>query len=232
MQRVLYYITAISGELNNMEELDKKETALLKMENDELLLAALPDFMSSGIDEMGLTPQEVRFIFEYIASGMTGATEAYSTAYGESNKTKCRLHAKTLLKKPTVITGIDKMLSLFWKKAERILPLQLLAQLEASMNYSLSDFYMPDMSIKPLDQIPLNKQQLIVNRTVMLNPKTGGVIYGYALQDKSAAIASLMNLIKVKTSILESSGESGKEGSTMDEARAMRDKIFNSVGTV
>jgi hypothetical protein len=207
-------------------KLDKEETALLKAENDEILTSVLPDFMSSGIDSMGLTPQEVRYIYEYIASGMNNATDAYSTAYGEDNKTKCRLHAKALLKKPTIIAGIDTMLSLFWKKAEKILPLQLLAQLEASMTYSLSDFYMPDMSIKPLDQIPLAKQQLIRNRTVTINNKSGAVIYGYELADKSAAIASLMNLIKVKTTITEASGEGTKDGDSMAEARAMRDAIF------
>jgi hypothetical protein len=212
-----------------VEELDKAETALLKAENDEILTSVLPDFMSAGIDSLNLTPQEVRYIYEYIASGMNNATDAYSVAYGEPNKTKCRLHAKTLLKKPTIITGIDTMLSLFWQKAEKILPLQLLAQLEASMTYSLGDFYMPDMSIKPLDQIPLNKQQLIRNRTVTINNKSGEVIYGYELQDKSAAIASLMNLIKVKTSISESSGDGSKENDTFNEAREIRNRIFNAI---
>jgi hypothetical protein len=199
---------------------DDKE---LKIQVQEQIAEILPDNTDTTFEGLSLTPQEMLFAFKLVETN--DSVEAYKSAFGTLDYKKALTQGSRLLKKKDIEEACKRLRDEIWQRAQQILPITLLKNLEAIQNIDPLDYYEADGTAKLLDAIPIEKRRLINNITIMCNSKTGERYMLYDLPNKASVTKVLLDLIKVRA---ETDGPR-EDKNTMAEAQAKVNEIFDSL---
>ena len=195
----------------------------LKIQVQEEIAELLPDNKDEAFEGLTLTPQECLFAFRYVE--LNDAVEAYKISFGTTDYKKALAQGTKLAKKKDIIEACKRLRDEIWTRANQILPIKLLQNIEAVQNLDPLDFYTADGEARLLDSIPAEKRRLINNITIMCNSKTGERYMLYDLPNKASVTKTLMDLIKVRSE----TGGITEDKNTMAEASAKVAEIFGSL---
>lgn len=199
---------------------DDKE---LKLQVQEELSEILPDNKDEAFEGLSLSPQEALFAFRYVE--LNDAVEAYKISFGITDYKRALAQGTKLAKKKDIVEACKRLRDEVWARAQQILPIKLLQNIEAIQNLDPLDFYTADGEARLLDSIPADKRRLINNITIMCNSKTGERYMLYDLPNKASVTKTLMDLIKVR---METGGIT-EDKNTMAEAQAKVNEIFGNL---
>ena len=199
---------------------DDKE---LQIQVQEEIAEFLPDNKDEAFEGLNLTPQEMLFAFRYVE--LNDAVEAYKISFGTTDYKKALSQGTKLAKKKDIVEACKRLRDEIWNRAQQILPIKLLQNIEAIQNLDPLDFYTADGEARLLDSIPAEKRKLINNITIMCNSKTGERYMLYDLPNKASVTKTLMDLIKVRAE----TGGITEDKNTMAEASAKVAEIFGSL---
>lgn len=200
---------------------DDKE---LQAQVQEQIAEILPDNADAAFEGLSLTPQETLFAFKLVETNDN--IEAYKLAYGVSDYKKCLTQGSKLAKKRDVIEACKRLREEIWLRAQEILPLTLLQDLEAIRNLDILDYYDATGQAKMLDAIPVEKRKLINNINIMVNSKNGEKYITFDLPNKASVTKTLLDLIKVRVE----TGSNKEDTNTMKEAQDKVNEIFSKIG--
>lgn len=203
-----------------MNEDDKE----LQAQVQEQIAEILPDNTDAAFEGLSLTPQETLFAFKLVETNDN--IEAYKLAYGTSDYKKALTQGSKLAKKRDVVEACKRLREEIWSKAQEILPLTLLQDLEAIRNIDPLDYYDAAGQAKMLDAIPTEKRKLINNINIMVNSKTGEKYITFDLPNKASVTKTLLDLIKVRAE----TGGTKEDTNTMKEAQDKVNEIFSKIG--
>lgn len=203
-----------------MNEDDKE----LQAQVQEQIAEILPDNTDAAFEGLSLTPQETLFAFKLVETNDN--IEAYKLAYGTSDYKKALTQGSKLAKKRDVVEACKRLREEIWSKAQEILPLTLLQDLEAIRNIDPLDYYDATGQAKMLDAIPTEKRKLINNINIMVNSKTGEKYITFDLPNKASVTKTLLDLIKVRAE----TGGTKEDTNTMKEAQYKVNEIFSKIG--
>lgn len=203
-----------------MNEDDKE----LQAQVQEQIAEILPDNTDAAFEGLLLTPQETLFAFKLVETNDN--IEAYKLAYGTSDYKKALTQGSKLAKKRDVVEACKRLREEIWSKAQEILPLTLLQDLEAIRNIDPLDYYDAAGQAKMLDAIPPEKRKLINNINIMVNSKTGEKYITFDLPNKASVTKTLLDLIKVRAE----TGGTKEDTNTMKEAQDKVNEIFSKIG--
>ena len=203
-----------------MNEDDKE----LQLQVQSEIAEILPDSTDETFEGLSLTPQEVLFAFKLVETNDN--VEAYKLSFGTSDYKKCLAQGSRLAKKKDIIEACKRLREEIWSRAQEILPITLLQDLEAIRNIDPLDYYEADGQAKMLDAIPVEKRKLINNINIMVNSKTGERYILFDLPNKASVTKTLLDLIKVRAE----TGGNREDTNTMGEAQAKINEIFGNIG--
>jgi phage terminase small subunit len=153
-----------------------------------------------NIDDLGLTPREVKFVCEYITNGYIAEEAAKTSGLLPDNagSVATRLHCSKLLSDERIKTAIGRTKQSFTEPYKEIHYSKIQEQLEVRAFYDIADYYDSDGIPIPLDRIPLKKRYAIddikVFNAVDKNGQEHNVTTGYVLANKDKARAELRSL--------------------------------------
>ena len=199
---------------------DDKE---LKLQVQEQIAEILPDNTDETFEGLHLTPQEILFAFRLVE--LNDNVEAYKMAFGTIDYKRALAQGAKLAKKRDIVEACKRLRDDIWQRAQQVLPVTLLKNLEAIQNIDPLDYYEADGSAKMLDAIPIEKRKLINNVTLIMNSKTGERYWMYDLPNKASVTKVLLDLIKVRAE----TGGVTEDKNTMAEAQAKVNEIFGSL---
>jgi len=200
---------------------DDKE---LQAQVQEQIAEILPDNTDEAFEGLSLTPQETLFAFKLVETNDN--IEAYKLAYGTSDYKKALTQGSKLAKKRDIIEACKRLRESIWERAQEILPLTLLQDLEAIRNIDILDYYDASGQAKMLDAIPTEKRKLINNINIMVNSKNGEKYITFDLPNKASVTKTLLDLIKVRAE----TGGTKEDTNTMKEAQDKVNEIFSKIG--
>lgn len=196
----------------------------LQIQIQDQIAEILPDNADGAFEGLSLTPQETLFAFKLVETNDN--VEAYKLAYGTSDYKKCLAQGSKLAKKRDVVEACKRLREEIWSKAQEILPITLLQDLEAIRNIDILDYYEADGEAKMLNAIPVEKRKLINNINIMVNSKNGEKYITFDLPNKASVTKTLLDLIKVRAE----TGGNREDTNTMGEAQAKINEIFGNIG--
>jgi len=179
----------------------------------------------SETDYPALTPEEILFVYKYLAYG-NDYGRAYMEVYGAENLTKAKVKAFHILKKATVQDAINRMQESIFQYALHSLPSALLVDINMCRNISLSDIYNSDGTAKSLKDIPLEIQKKLRLKH-LVNNKTGGIIVEYDIIGKDNTTEQIIDLLKMRTLSVNTATVTD-ESAAIKEAREVRNKVLDN----
>jgi len=204
-------------------KLDHDAMAEIALENEAEIKAVLPEYSNALVEDLGLSPAEIIFVYYYIESSFDGAA-AYMKAFQIENKYTAKFLAKKLIARPNIQQAYQRILGEVWRSAVVRLPHRVMQQYENIVELDLLDFYNDANEARILSEIPKDKRKLIENIEYVMNSKTGATYVRYVLPTKEKALAALLALIKLHGEI----GGDSTKGNDID-AEKKRREIFSSV---
>jgi len=200
---------------------DDKE---LQLQVQSEIAEILPDSTDETFEGLSLAPQEVLFAFKLVE--LNDNIEAYKLSYGVSDYKKCLTQGSKLAKKKNIVEACKRLREAIWQRAQEILPITLLQDIESIRNLDILDYYEADGTARMLDAIPAEKRKLINNVNRMVNSKTGESYLLFDLPNKNTVTKTLLDLIKVRAE----TGSNREDTNTMGEAQAKINEIFGNIG--
>jgi phage terminase small subunit len=176
-----------------------------------------------NIDDLGLTPREIKFVGEYITNGYKVEDAAREAGLLEKNAgiAATRIHCARLLSDTRIKEAIRRTQDSFIEPYRDTHYAKIQEVLEVRAFYEISDFYEADGTPKPLNEIPVKSQYAIDDikdfNAIDKNGNEHRVITGYVLANRDKARAELRNL-----------HERQKEEDS-SKSNAARDELFNLV---
>lgn len=173
------------------------------------------------IENPEISPPEQIFVEQYVSTlNKSGAWKiafpTVSVDYGRIN---------TLLDKPAIKEQISLRIQKNLDGEIARSPAMLFKYVDRFLSLDVSDFYKPDGTAIPLDEIDEEKRLLVMNISRTVNNKTGASYVEYTLPNKEKAIDRLLDVVKL---LVESRKVVGNEfADETTEAARMRDQIFN-----
>lgn len=156
-----------------------------------------------NIDDLGLTPREIKFVGEYITNGYK-VEEAMKTAGllpEKSPSSICRIQSAKLLSDTRIREAIRRIQGSFIEPYRDIHYAKLQEVLEVRAFYDISDYRNPDGSFKPLDQIPYKLRYAIDDvkeRWYMGKNGVNELCIEFTMADRKDAMKQLRELHELK----------------------------------
>jgi hypothetical protein len=174
-----------------------------------------------------LSTREAKFIHEYCSS--FNKVDAYRKSfYSKEHADEVALKADALLNRPEIERKVKNELSKKLDSKLMTAPHFLMNYIDQVINLDPLDFYEADgVTIKPLDQIPVEKRKFIRVGKPTVNARTGQVFPGYELPTFSSAVDKLLDIVRLVTQT--AAKNPGDTGDT-EEVRQRRERILNSIG--
>jgi phage terminase small subunit len=156
-----------------------------------------------NIDDLGLTPRETKFVCEYITNGYK-AEEAAKTVgllAKDAGSVASRLHCARLLQEDRIKAAIQRTKTSFVEPYKDVHYARIQEQLEIRAFYDVSDYFYPDGTVRPLDEIPIRKRcaiDEIKERWSMGKNGANERTVEYVMADRDKARTELRSLHETK----------------------------------
>lgn len=178
-----------------------------------------------NIDDLNLTPREIKFVCEYITNGYKAedAAKAAGLLSQDAGTVASRLHCAALLNNEKIKEAISRTKTSFVEPYRDVHYAKIQEVLEIRAFYDPFDFYYPDGTIRPLDEIsPKLRYAIDGIGDVTTMGKNGDNVrtVTYKLADKDKARKELRELHEIK--------EEKKDTGSADE----RSKLFSLVAAL
>ena len=185
----------------------------------------IPSYNEDDFKEFHITPEETLFVYKYAELNDTG--KAYQIVYGETNYTKARSAGAKLLKRKEIQNALTRMQNQIFDYALQSLPLAMMQDIQLIRSIDPLDFYTPDGTARPLDQIPANMRHWAIPRHI-INNKTGEVIMTFDLPDPTKTTSLMVELMRAKDMAKGTDGDKSLSDA-MKAAQEQRNKVFSSI---
>lgn len=179
-----------------------------------------------NIDDLGLTPREIKFVGEYITNGYSVESAAKEAGLIDKNAgpTATRIHCSKLLSNGKIKEAIRRTQESFIEPYRDIHYAKIQEVLEVRAFYNINDYYYSNGEPKQLDDIPVKARYAIDDiKDFNAVDKSGSehrVITGYVLANRDKARAELRALHEQK-----------KEDKDVNTSKA-RDELFAIVSAL
>lgn len=166
-----------------------------------------------NIDDLGLTPREIKFVCEYITNGYN-AEEAAKTSgllSRDAGSVASRLHCAQLLQNDKIKEAITRTRASFVEPYRDVHYAKIQEVLEVRAFYDTLTFFNPDGTARPLDQIPVKQRYAIDGVDEKWSMGKNGVnerTVTYTLANRDKARAELRALHEAKEEKKDTSAES------------------------
>lgn len=156
-----------------------------------------------NIDDLNLTPREVKFVCEYITNGYKAedAAKAAGLLSQDAGTVASRLHCAALLNNEKIKEAISRTRISFVEPYRDVHYAKIQEVLEIRAFYDVADFFNPDGSVRPLDDIPPKLHHAIDGVDENWSMGKNGInirTVTYKLADKDKARKELRELHEIK----------------------------------
>jgi hypothetical protein len=205
-----------------MEDIDDLEAELeVTIKNKSLAKKELPSVRTET-----LSGKEQRFVYEYCET--LNAMEAHRRAYGGKMLDDIRkMEVDKLFARPEIERKIRPLLAKKLDATVAVAPHWVMRYIDEILNLDPLDFYEADgLTIKPLDQIPMEKRKFLRVGKPTVNNKTGSVYAVYEITPMLAALDRLFDIVKLVSTV---NANKAPDAADMGEVEERRRKILESV---
>ena len=202
-----------------------KNNDITKVKVDKLSLPAAKKVMPIDVRDLGLNPNEYRFIAAYCTNGFVAYKAYYSAGYKAKTKNMLQSRASEMLNRQKVQQGIRRFINIIIDPYKDKFEYLMLQAYYRRAFYDITLFYNEDGVVKDLEDIKENHPEWLICidgvKEKVRSGYKGTTIIEFQLASREAALQAIERIVQY-TKI------EGKGAESLPlEARKKLDEIFN-----